>query len=66
MLLGTLSLDHNVLRVAYEDQITPIGPSVKIGTDGYEVLFIASPMEAYGTAAQKVDLMTRVFSYFGP
>jgi uncharacterized repeat protein (TIGR01451 family) len=76
--LGTVPLDHNVLNAAYEDQITPIGPAVAIFTDdasqpdglsfagGYKVVFISFPMEGYGTAAQKADLMTRVFSYFGP
>jgi hypothetical protein len=29
------------------------------------VEFLAFPFEAYGTAAQKVDLMTRTLTWFG-
>jgi hypothetical protein len=76
--LGMVPLDHDVLEAAYEDQITPISPAVTIFTDdvsepdglsftdGYKVVFIAFPMEGYGTADQKAELMTRVFNYFGP
>ena len=32
----------------------------------YKVVFLAFPLEAYGTAAQKADLMTRTFAFFGP
>jgi len=76
--LGTVPLDHSVLNAAYEDQITPIAPAVTIFTDdasgpnglsytdGYKVVFLAFPFEGYGTAGQKADLMSRVFTFFGP
>ncbi len=32
----------------------------------YKVVFLAFPFEAYGSAAQKTDLMTRVMTFFGP
>ncbi len=78
--LGIVTLDHSVLGAAFEDRITPIGPATAIFRDNtaaddglsvdtgtYKVVFIAFPLEAYGTAAQKADLMTRVLiSYFGP
>lgn len=76
--LGTVALDHSVLGAAYEDQITPISPAVTIFTDdtsepnglsytnGYKVVFIAFPFEAYGSATDKATLMTDVFTFFGP
>ncbi len=75
--VGAVPLDHSVLNAAFEDQITPIAPatpaftddttapdalSVAVGT--YKVVFLAFPFEAYGTAAQKADLMARAFAYF--
>ena len=36
------------------------------GTATYKVVFLAFPLEAYGTAAQKVDLLTRTKNFFGP
>ena len=77
--LGTVSLDHSVLGAAFEDRITLVGPAtaifrddtaadngLSVDTGTYKVVFIAFPLEAYGTATQKADLMSRVFSYFGP
>jgi uncharacterized repeat protein (TIGR01451 family) len=32
----------------------------------YKVVFLAFPFEAYGSPAQKSDLMTRVMTFFGP
>jgi uncharacterized repeat protein (TIGR01451 family) len=77
--IGDVTLDHDVLGAEFEDQITPIGPAVAAFTDEadepdalnvdtgtYKVVFLAFPMEAYGDAAAKADLMTRVFAYFGP
>jgi hypothetical protein len=29
-------------------------------------VFLAFPLEAYGTAAQKADLIHRTFTFFGP
>ena len=31
----------------------------------YKVVFLAFPLEAYGTAAQKADLINRTFTFFG-
>ncbi len=65
-------------NAAYEDQITPIGPAVAIFTDdvsqpnglsytdGYKVVFLAFPFEAYGSATDKAALMTDVMTFFGP
>jgi len=76
--LGTVPLDHTVLGAAFEDQITPIAPAISIFTDDaaltnglsftgtYRVVFLAFPLEAYGTAAQKIDVVNRVMGYFGP
>jgi uncharacterized repeat protein (TIGR01451 family) len=76
--IGEVTLDHEVLGAEFEDQITPIDPAASAftdetdATDGltvdtgtYRVVFIAFPFEAYGDAAAKTDLMTRVFSFFG-
>ncbi|HZC26176.1 MAG TPA: hypothetical protein VE287_04080, partial [Actinopolymorphaceae bacterium] len=74
--VGAVPLDHNVLDAAYEDQITP-NAGAGVFTDdsgatdglqfagGYKVVFLAFPLEAYGTAAQKADLVGRVMSFFG-
>jgi hypothetical protein len=76
--IGPVPLDHTVLGAAFEDQITPNGTAVAIFTDDsvkadalsfsgtYKVVFLAFPFEAYGTAAQKIDLVKRVMTFFGP
>jgi uncharacterized repeat protein (TIGR01451 family) len=74
----TVPLDHDVLEAAFEDQVTPNGGAVPVFTDDagqpdgqafanstYKVVFLAFPMEGYGTAAQRADLVTRVMRYFG-
>ncbi len=77
--LGTIPLDFSILFGAeYSDQITPIAPAQAAFTDDatepdalsvsdgpYKVVFLAFPFEAYGSADQKTELMTRVFTYFG-
>jgi hypothetical protein len=76
--IGTVPLDHSVLGANFEDEITPIGPATSAFTDdasatdaltvadsGYKVAFLAFPFEAYGSAAQKADLMNRVLTWFG-
>jgi len=75
--IGDIPIDHSVLNAAYEDEITPNGTAQAIFTDdaaqpdalsysdGYKVVFLAFPMEAYGTAADKANLVQRVFSFFG-
>jgi hypothetical protein len=76
--IGAVPLDHTVLNAAFEDRITPNGGALSAFTDDsgatdalsfsgtYKVVFLAFPFEAYGTAAQKVDLINRTFSFFGP
>jgi hypothetical protein len=76
--IGTVPLDHGVLAAAFEDQITPINGALPAFTDdaaapdalsfsgAYKVVFLAFPMEAYGTAGQKADLVSRVMTFFGP
>lgn len=75
--IGAVALDHSVLGANFEDQVTPTSPATSAFTDdtgatdglavaagSYKVVFIAFPFEAYGTAAQKADLMNRVLTYF--
>ena len=74
--IGAVPLDHSVLGAAFEDQITPNDGASPIFTDdtgandalsfsgGYKVVFIAFPLEAYGTAADKANLVTRVYAFF--
>jgi hypothetical protein len=77
--LGTVALDHSVLGAAFEDRLTLVAPATAIFRDDsaadnglsvdtltYKVVFLAFPLESYGTAAQKADLMSRVLNYFGP
>jgi uncharacterized repeat protein (TIGR01451 family) len=78
--LGTVPLDRTVLGNDFEDRITPIAPATAIFTDdstapnglsfnggvgSYKVVFVSFPFEAYGTAAQKSDVVTRVMGFFG-
>jgi uncharacterized repeat protein (TIGR01451 family) len=77
--IGAVPLDHSVLLGAtFEDRITPVAPAVAVFNDDaaqhdalsysgtYKVVFLAFPLEAYGTAAQKADLIGRSFAFFGP
>jgi uncharacterized repeat protein (TIGR01451 family) len=76
--ITSIALDHSVLGAAFEDRITPNGSATGIFaddsaatdalsfTDGYKVVFLGFPLEAYGTAADKASLVTRVFTFFGP
>jgi uncharacterized repeat protein (TIGR01451 family) len=76
--IGAVPIDHAVLNAAFEDQVTPIAPATAAFTDDsgetdgltvaagpYKVVFLAFPMEAYGSAAQRADLVGRVLTYFG-
>jgi len=76
--IGTVPLDHSALGAAFEDEVTPIAPATAAFTDDsgqpdalsvadgpYKVVFLAFPLEAYGTATDKADLVNRVFTYFG-
>jgi hypothetical protein len=74
--IGAVPIDHSVLGAAFEDQITPNGTAQPAFTDdgsntdalsysdGYKVVFLAFPLEAYGSAAHKADLVSRVFAFF--
>jgi hypothetical protein len=76
--IGAVPLDHAVLNATFEDQVTPIAPAAAAFTDdssaadaltvaagSYKVVFLAFPFEAYGTAAEKADLMQRIQAYLG-
>ena len=74
--VGTVPIDTSVLRNNFMDQITPIAPAVPVFKDDagkpdalsfkgtYRVVFLAFPLEEYGTAAQKADLISRVMNFF--
>jgi len=78
--IGAVPLDTSVLGGAnFSDEITPIGPATPAFTDDsgqpdglsvdtgtYKVVFVAFPVEEYGGAADKANLMTRVLGFFGP
>ncbi|TME35548.1 MAG: DUF11 domain-containing protein [Chloroflexi bacterium] len=77
--IGAIPLDHGILGAAFEDQVTPIAPAtgaftddtnatdgLNVDTGTYKVIFVAFPLEAYGTAADKATFMTKAFAYFGP
>jgi uncharacterized repeat protein (TIGR01451 family) len=76
--IGSVPLDHSVLQAEFEDQVTPIDGAQAAFTDdgddpdaltfdgdGYKVMFLAFPFEAYGSGSDKADLMDRAFSFFG-
>jgi hypothetical protein len=76
--VGTVPVSAAVLGNNFEDRITPIAPAIAIFNDDsgaanglsfsgtYKVVFLAFPLESYGPAAQKSDLVTRVKTFFGP
>lgn len=78
--IGKVPLDLSVLGgVQFSDEITPITPAVvafrddpgqpdglSVADGAYKVVFLSFPFEEYGSATQKADLMTRVFTFFGP
>jgi uncharacterized repeat protein (TIGR01451 family) len=76
--IGAVPLDHSVLGANFEDRITPNGGATTAFTDDtaaadaltysgtYKVLFLAFPLEAYGSASDKVDLVNRAYTFFGP
>jgi uncharacterized repeat protein (TIGR01451 family) len=78
--IGTVPIDHSVLHNnPFEDQITPISPAdpaftddssatdaLTVATNGYHVMFLAFPMEEYGNATQKADLISRFMNWVAP
>jgi uncharacterized repeat protein (TIGR01451 family) len=74
--VGTVPLDATLLANTFMDRITPNGGALSIFTDdaaqpdglsftgSYKVVFLAFPFEEYGTAAQRSDLVSRVFAFF--
>jgi hypothetical protein len=77
--IGAIPLDHTVLGATFEDEITPTGTAQAIFTDdasqpdglsysdssGYKIVFLAFPLEAYGSAADKANFVQKVNSFFG-
>lgn len=76
--IATVPLDHSILNANFEDQVTPIAPATSAFTDdssetdaltvaagSYKVMFLAFPFEAYGSGAERNDLMQRVLAWFG-
>jgi hypothetical protein len=76
--IGAVPLNHAILGATFEDQITPIAPATPAFTDdatapdaltvadgAYKVAFLAFPFEAYGSAAQRDDLMNRALTWLG-
>ncbi|RNM13078.1 VPS10 domain-containing protein [Nocardioides pocheonensis] len=76
--IGAVPLDHSVLGANFEDQITPTGPATSAFTDdggatdaltvadgSYKVMFLAFPVEAYGSAADKAALVQSALTWFG-
>jgi hypothetical protein len=67
-----------VLGATFEDQVTPNNGALAAFTDdatqpdalsfagSYKVVFLAFPLEAYGTAPDKAGLVGRVMTFFGP
>ncbi len=77
--IAATALDHSVLGANFEDRLTLNGTALSAfiddtgQTDGltydsgvYKVVFLAFPFEAYGDAAAKANLVTRVMAFFGP
>ena len=76
--IGTIAIDHSVLNAAFEDQITPNGTAQSAFTDDagqtdaltysgtYKVVFLAFPLESYGTASDKANLIANAMTFFGP
>jgi hypothetical protein len=75
--IGPIALDHSVLAATFEDQVTPIAPATPAFTDDssnpdalsvadgpYKVVFLAFPLEAYGSSGDKADLMGRALTWF--
>jgi hypothetical protein len=74
--VGTVAIDSSILGNNFMDQITPIAPAVPIFVDdsnkpdalsfrgAYRVVFLAFPLEEYGTAQQKADLLKLVMTFF--
>src|SRR4029079_19570091 len=74
--IGPVPIDHTVLGAQFEDQLTPNGTATGTFTDNpvvhnyavnfanatYKTVFLGFPLEAYGTAAQKADLVARSFA----
>ena len=77
--IGVVPLDLAVLGgVQFSDQLTLVAPAqvafrddsaepdgLSVADGAYKVVFLAFPFEEFGTATQKSDLMTRVFTWFG-
>jgi hypothetical protein len=57
-----VNADPGTAAIFTDDATKPNGLSY---TGTYKVVFLAFPFEEYGNAAQRIDLMARVFNFFG-
>ena len=63
-------VDDYVWRGAFD--LRTLDEKIEQATDAltfagsYKVVFLAFPLEAYGTAADKADLVGRTLTFFGP
>jgi hypothetical protein len=74
---GTVPLDATLLANTFMDRVAVNPGATAIFTDdggfpdalsftgSYKVVFLAFPFEEYGSAAQRADLVNRVFTFFG-
>ncbi|MEP7333245.1 MAG: hypothetical protein ABI692_14275 [Terracoccus sp.] len=76
--IGKTPIDHSVLGAVFEDQVTPIAPAQPAFTDDtgatdgltvaagtYKVAFLAFPLEAFGSASDKANLVGSALTWFG-
>lgn len=77
--IGTITIDHSVLGAAFEDRLTLVSPAtaafkddstandaLTVDTGTYKVFFAAFPVEAYGNANDKADLINRFMTWAVP
>lgn len=75
--IDTVAIDKTILNADYSDELTLIDPAtvafrddggnpdgLTVADGGYKVMFLAFPFEEYGTATDKSDLMTRLYTWF--
>ena len=76
--IGTIALDPTVLGTQFTNRLTLIDPAtvafrddagepdgLTVEVDGYKVFFVSFPIETYGTADDREELFTRIFTWFG-
>ena len=55
---------HRAHQAIFTDDAS--NPDALSFSDGYKVVFLAFPLEAYGTASDKANLIQKVYGFFGP